>query len=99
MLRQVIHIAKIFQVNLLGIRLILEVKILRCDLISSLPVSELNTVLRSIGYALGGNDISARIGTLTVGDPDLPIDFLGSKSEVIAFNARRSYRCQGLLCR
>jgi len=42
--------------------------------------------LRPLCNALGGDDISARIGTVPLGDPDLPIDFLLSKSEKIAFN-------------
>src|SRR5262245_31533674 len=84
---QFIEFGEILHVDLLGIRRIREAIIAGGDLGAALPIPDLDTVLRRLVNMLGGNDIAAGIGTITLRDPHLPIDVLGAKREMIAFGA------------
>src|SRR5262245_33416480 len=85
--RQVIEFTELIQVDLLGVRCIRETVVDGRDLVAALPVPSLDAVLRRLVNLLGGNRISVGIRTITVGDPNLPIDLLGAKREMIAFDA------------
>src|SRR3974377_656928 len=87
MRRQVTQLfTKIFQLNFVCTRGILEAEISQCDLISNFPVSKLDAVLRDIRNAPGCYGVTAGIRPLTLCDPNLKIDFLLSKGEKVAFD-------------
>ena len=54
---------------------------------AGLPVPDLNAVLGGVRNEPGRNDVSARIRAVSLGDPDLQVDFLLSERQVIAFGA------------
>ena len=87
MVRKIIRTLEILQLDFSGLGWVLEAKIGCRHLAAGFPVPDLNGVLGHAAKVLGGDDISDRIRALAVGNPDLPVNLLGSKSQVIAFNA------------
>src|SRR5262245_26313054 len=82
---QLIRVGKLAGLQLLCARRRLEGEIVSGDLGARFPIPEVDGVLRPPLHCLGGHDIAAGIGAITLSDPNLPIHLLGPKGEMIAF--------------
>src|SRR5262245_16814584 len=86
-LRQFIHVGESFHIHLFGASCILEGEILGPNLGAAFPIPDRDAVFRCLRNLVAGDDIAAGIGTASLRNPDLPVDFFRSKGEVIAFDA------------
>src|SRR5262249_23028868 len=87
LLRKFVGIAGIRDIDLPGICRIRERKIVGLDLVPSLPVSNLDTVLRRLFNLVGGYHVSARIWAWAMGDPDLPVDVFGPEGKMVTLRS------------
>ena len=87
MIRQNAHALEVFDVDLLGICRVVEGEVVGDDRVTSLPVPDLDGVLRRMGNIPRRNGISAGVGLVALRDPDLEIEGLFAEGEVVAFHA------------
>src|SRR5262249_8704920 len=84
--RHFIKVRDFTWIELLGARRIIRTEASGRNLGPNLPISDVDGVLGRSCNIGAGNYIAAGIGMVSLGDPDLPINFLGPESQVIAFD-------------
>src|SRR5271166_2060622 len=81
----VLDLCQITQIHPPGARRRGEAEAGRRNFAAGFPIVDLNAVLRTASHDFGRDVIPARIGTVALRNPDLPVDILFPERKVVAF--------------